>query len=123
MQEELRDQIARTRELAERIDSVTANDVDDGEQPGGNEGIERRIREARDRQRTLTSRYDVLRKRLVMKAGREISDKERAWMAEIRQMGVSVLREGETAEEENIKPTKEPWQRIEEVGLCAYPCG
>ena len=95
LQEEFRDQIRRADDLAGKIDSVTGDDVEEGEDgSGGGEGLVRRLERVKKRQDVLGDRYDRLRKRVgrgMGRGGRELSDRELAWGAEVEKLGETVL--------------------------------
>jgi len=117
LQIELRGQIRRANEVASRVEAVTGDDIDDGLVTGGNEGIEKRIREARDKQKNLVERLEKMRKRVMKGSSRELSDKEKIWMEEIMVLKSNVIG-GEEEEKDTTllkRRMKESWKRYEEV--------
>ncbi|MCJ1246131.1 hypothetical protein MMC30_003336 [Trapelia coarctata] len=96
LQEEFRDQIRRANEGARRIESLNGEDADDydDEKGRGAKRIEKRLQAVRDRREELANRHEALRKRLTRFGGRDLSDKERAWVAEVKKL------EGELLEDE-----------------------
>ncbi|KAI9762232.1 MAG: hypothetical protein M4579_000555 [Chaenotheca gracillima] len=123
LQEEFRGQIQQTNEIADRIENVTGEDADDlGSEQSvdlrGTAAIERRIELARERQAGLLERYDVLRRRVSRHGGRELSDKEKSWIAEVDKMKASVLEsddEGSTNHRRSHKGANLPWKRFQEA--------
>ena len=102
LQEELRDQIRRANEVATRIEGLNGEDADDyGDRPQarGSARIDERLEAAQKRQASLGHRHDVLRKRLVRYGGRELTDKERAWVAEVKKLVVLIPATGEKESE------------------------
>ncbi|PQE34114.1 nuclear pore complex An-Nup82 protein [Rutstroemia sp. NJR-2017a WRK4] len=119
LQIDLANHIRDANDLAGRVDSVIGEDYDEtGDKPREptSEAIERRIREAQEKQKSLAERIENMRKKVSRGAPRELSDKEKAWTEEVKSLSVKVL--GEDPEESTssiVKVSKEPWQRYEEV--------
>jgi nucleoporin NUP82 len=89
----LRDQIARVRDLANRIDEVIGRNSNiDDDSIREKVSIERRIHDAQKRQENIAKRYEKVRKALT-KVGplRELSDKEKAWIDEVSALSNTLL--------------------------------
>ena len=94
LQIEFREQIKRVKETAEKIDQVLGEDADDYESSGekmGKEALSERLEAARERQKILLARYEETRKKSTRLGGRDLSEKEQAWAAEIDQLKQSLL--------------------------------
>lgn len=128
LQVDLREQIARANEVASRVEAVVGDDVEDQNTPGGNEGLELRIKRAEGRQKELTERLDKMRKKITKNMNRPLSDKEAAWVAEVGTLSPAVLKETpessssvsdhalSTRRRRNpAGQSKQPWLRYQEV--------
>ncbi|KAM0130445.1 hypothetical protein ACHAP3_007308 [Botrytis cinerea] len=119
LQIELSKHIKQANEIATRVESVIGEDVDeDDDKPRvtPNENMERRIKEAKDKQKILNERIENIRKKIPKNTQRELSDKEKAWIEEVRNLGGKVLGEDlDGSTESMVKVSKDPWQRYEEV--------
>lgn len=98
LREELEDQVRQMAELSERIqrnDSAAEGD-DHGDR---NSRCENRIAQAKDRQQSLSERYEILRRKVARgtAGGRELSNKEKAWIKEIAVLGATVGVDSEMA--------------------------
>ena len=126
LQDEFRDQIRRTSELAYRIEQVAGEDADnyvekDRNRPSNRTALEQRLEAARAKQSKLVERHKNLQRKLAKTGGRELSDKEQIWVWEIHKLEDSIF---ETAEKRNphngnneLHKRAEPWRRFEEVYL------
>jgi len=83
LREELGDQVRQMAQLSERIQRSDSSAGDDNRDR--NSRCEHRIAKARDRQQSLSERYETLRRKVgrATAGGRELSTKEKAWMSEI----------------------------------------
>ncbi|KAF7950045.1 hypothetical protein EAE96_007348 [Botrytis aclada] len=119
LQIELSKHIKQANEIATRVESVIGEDVDeDGDKPrvAPNENMEQRIKEAKDKQKILNERIENIRKKIPKNTQRELSDKEKAWIKEVRSLGGKVLGEDmDGSTDSMVKVSKDPWQRYEEV--------
>ncbi|KAJ8068011.1 hypothetical protein OCU04_003589 [Sclerotinia nivalis] len=119
LQIELSKHIKQANDIATRVESVIGEDYNEGDDKSRlapNENMEQRIRKAQDKQKILNERIENIRKKIPKNTQRELSDKEKAWMEEVRNLSGKVL--GEDLEESNssmVKVSKDPWQRYEEV--------
>lgn len=89
VREELGDQVRQMAELSERIQRSHPPAAEDNED--GNRRCEKRIARAKDRQQSLTERYEALRRKVarVSAGGRELSNKEKAWIKEIADLATT----------------------------------
>ncbi|KAI9641503.1 hypothetical protein NHQ30_010312 [Ciborinia camelliae] len=119
LQIELSKHIKQANDIATRVESVIGEDYDENDDESRvapNENIEQRIRAAQDKQKLLTERIEIIRKKIPKNTQRELSDKEKAWTEEVRNLSGKVL--GEDLEESTssmVRVSKDPWQRYEEV--------
>jgi nucleoporin NUP82 len=123
LQSEFREQINCVREVADRIDTVTGEDGSgskDAHPTGQDARIRQRIEAAYNRQENLMQRYDVLLKRATSARGRKLSDKEKAWISEIRQLQSSVFDDKTSEEYESCQKTQ-LWRRYAEVSATIEP--
>ncbi len=100
LQVEFGAQIKRVKETADRIDQVLGEDADDYEGSGdkkGKEALSERLETARERQKALLERYEETRKKSAKIGGRDLSEKEQAWVAEIDKLKTSLLEPGNKA--------------------------
>lgn len=116
LQVELKDQIVKVNEVKKRIDTITGEDeAGDDEPVSENMLVKSRIENAQKRQAELTQRMEDMKRKLSKTTTRELSDKEKAWMEEVRAMESSIL--GDEAEDQQASSptTKQPWKRFEEI--------
>jgi nucleoporin NUP82 len=98
MRSELREQVRKVAELAQRIDDVTGNDDADyadnnaaeEERLVGREKIESRIDGVQNRAMVLNEKYDSIRKKMLKLGGEELSAKEKLFGVEVAKMERSV---------------------------------
>ena len=101
LQSEFRGQINCVREVSERIDAVTGEGDDESHEtyPTGQDArVRQRIEAAYSRQEDLRQRYDALLRKVTSTCGQKLSDKERAWISEIRHLQSSLLEEEASGE-------------------------
>lgn len=114
LQFELQEQIFKANEVKQRIDTISGNESGDDEPVSEDMLIKGRLRAAKQRQQELTKRMDNLRKRLGRATSRELSDKEKTWMEEVRALGHAIFpAEGERAS--TPSKAKQTWERFEEI--------
>lgn len=119
LQIELSKHIKQANEIASRVESVICEDYDEDDEKSRltpNENIEQRIKVAQDKQKMLAERIEIIKKKIPKNTQRELSDKEKAWAEEVRNLSGKVL--GEDLEESTssmVKVSKDPWQRYEEI--------
>ena len=137
MIDEFRDQIHRARDVALRVDQMNDEDADSYHHSstmtvarGSGVKIEERLTAARDKQRSLLTRHEALRKKVARFASKAISDRERAWAAELDKASQSLLEpeghehdgveEEEEEKKEENQPQRQPWRRFAEVLFSIY---
>ncbi|KAF7536104.1 hypothetical protein G7054_g4833 [Neopestalotiopsis clavispora] len=107
LQVELRKQIAKANEVKSRVDTITGEDQ--GSEPeSSNTAVERRIQAAKQRGEALSQRLENMRRTVSRATTRELSDKERAWINEVRGMDASISGSG--------GPPAEGASRFKQVG-------
>jgi nucleoporin NUP82 len=101
LREELGDQVRQMAELSERLQQNDSPAEDDDLDRKGR--CEQRIMKAMDRQRSLAQRYETYRSKVgrATAGGKELSKKEKAWMAEITKLDANV---GDDSEMEDDVP-------------------
>ncbi|KAJ9155120.1 Nucleoporin NUP82 [Pleurostoma richardsiae] len=114
LQVDLKEQIEKANLMKMKIEKITGDDVEEGEPVSDDVRLKRSLEERKRKQEELSQRFERLRKQLSRATTRELSDKERGYMDEIRVMAASVLgpETDETAPSSKGKPA---WKRIEEV--------
>ena len=122
LQEELRDQIKRARDLAERTDKIAGDDADpyvesikSKEKPS----LEARLAKIKERQEELTARYETVRKKFIKVEGKPLSDKEQLWISEVGKVN-GMIEPAPDEEKDEQKSAPELLQRRDEVCFC-YP--
>jgi nucleoporin NUP82 len=113
LQAELRQQVRKANEVKGKIDTI--NGVHRENKEPDNAMYERRINEARERQERLTQRMEDLRKMVSKGTSRELSNKERAFVEEVKSMEVNVCGPASGAEVGSRNQGKQIWKRLEEV--------
>ncbi|KAF2087101.1 hypothetical protein K490DRAFT_73916 [Saccharata proteae CBS 121410] len=99
LQNELRDQIRKAGDVAGIVDEVTGGDEGGYDAVGaeaqgkvGKERIEERLEGVRAKQRKLIERTEKVRAKLGSESGRRVvSEKERAWFAEVEKLKATIL--------------------------------
>ncbi|QDS69228.1 hypothetical protein FKW77_001146 [Venturia effusa] len=91
LRENLHEQIGRVREIKDKVDRLTGAYDDEAELDayGGRCGAERleyRTDRATERQKKIVERCEALKRKLGKAAARELSDKEKSWMAEVESL-------------------------------------
>jgi nucleoporin NUP82 len=117
LQEEFRDQIYRTSEIATNIDSVTGNDQAGSENGStyGSANIDDRMEKAIARQDRINARYEALRRKMVSIGSSELSEKESNWIEELQTMDSAIDPSSETLTD-NVDGSERPaWQRLDRL--------
>ena len=104
MRDELQDQLLKAAETKTKIDKIVGGDGEGSD----NARIEARVTRAQDRQRDLTRRLENLRKSVGRAGKRELSQREVAWIDEVRGLEGSVL--GASDADENKAAVMAPGQ-------------
>lgn len=122
LQDELRDQIRKANDVAQQIDGVTGDDEDYAQESSedraaGSAKVDSRIEKVKAKQKELIERTERLRNKLNKAGTRELSDKERAWFAEVDKMKQSLINAGGAerggTDEDDVEPT--PLKRLQQV--------
>lgn len=93
LRSELKEQIVKANELKGRIERISGND---GESPSDEARLTQALAQRRQKQEELMQRLDNLKRKAHQTAPRELSDKERAWVEEVKRYQSSL---GDTNEE------------------------
>jgi nucleoporin NUP82 len=120
LQTNLREQITRANEVANRVEQVTGNDVDDDQSvEDRNQLIEQRIKDAEEKQQELVERLERLKKKAGKGGGRPLSDREKVWIDEAKQVSSSISPDAEDddsgAKFDRGRRGLEAWRRFEDV--------
>ena len=121
LQDEFRDQIRRANDVAISIERVTSAGPDEDESV--DEVLIERLERARVNQEGLRKRHDLLRKKIMRNEARDLSEKEKVWVNEIREVAQSTskleLENGEQDRDQGLEQDKnqhaELWTRYTEV--------
>ena len=120
LQDELRDQINRANEVAQRTDQVTGRDrghyLDSGKRKG-HPSVEERFEKVRSKHQELTARYEALRKKFSKHGGNELSEKEKQWIADVQKTEEFIKSPAREDDEndENDEAASEAWRRFREA--------
>ncbi|PHH62936.1 hypothetical protein CDD81_6569 [Ophiocordyceps australis] len=114
LQEELRQQIRKANEVGAKIEQINGSSRQDGETD--DENHVRRINEAKERQQKLLERIDGMRKLAGRAQGRDLSIKERNFMAEVKALEGAIDGPAQRGEDEAKQhPKRDLWKRLEDV--------
>ncbi|KAL6851100.1 hypothetical protein ACO1O0_008228 [Amphichorda felina] len=108
LQSELREQIDKANQVKIKVDAINGAHRD-----GESDRVkyDRRVEEARERQESLTSRVERLRKIVGKATTRDLSAKERVWFEEVRSVENNVSGSDDAPEKRN--QSKQLWRRLE----------
>lgn len=112
LQIDLQSQIKKANDVASRVEQVTGDDKEEGPVINMNEAVEKRIRDATERQAKLTERIEKIRRTVTKNSKRELSDKEKTWIEETKSLGIRL---GEVKGEATDTNAKQPYERYEEA--------
>lgn len=87
LRSELKEQIVKANELKGRIERISGSD---GESPSDEARLTQALAQRRQKQDELMQRLDNLKRRAHQTAPRELSDKERAWVDEVKRYNASL---------------------------------
>ena len=124
LQDELRDQIGRVKEAANRIDQAIGKAADqhvENDQLDGKAAVERRLMDARARQGKLLARFNEMKTRFAERHCKELSEKEQGWVSDTQWLRKSLMPPSEEEAQTDEDRVLEPWQRLEEVRLEQSP--
>ncbi|KAK7569405.1 hypothetical protein IWX49DRAFT_497092 [Phyllosticta citricarpa] len=106
LQDELRDQLRKANDVANQIEDITGEeDANQGELTGSKK-IDARIEQVKAKQKELVERTERIRQKLSKAGTRELSDKERAWFAEVDRMKAGLLDSSPPDEGEEPTPSR-----------------
>ncbi|KAK8234414.1 hypothetical protein HDK77DRAFT_450267 [Phyllosticta capitalensis] len=107
LQDELRDQIRKANDVANRIEDITGEDeATEGGELTGSKRIDARFDKVKATQKELVERTERIRQKLSKMGTRELSDKERAWFAEVDKMKAALLDSSPPEEGEEPRPSR-----------------
>lgn len=124
LQAELKGQIRRANELAQRVESVIGDDADDQDEiMCGETGLTRRLDLANVKQMEIKERVERLKKRVGRGRPTEISDREKVWMDEVESLEKAIFGKDEDVQDRRVfgnrrKTQSErnpPYKRYEEA--------
>ncbi|KAI1105926.1 hypothetical protein F4804DRAFT_330848 [Jackrogersella minutella] len=114
LQSELKQQIIKANEVKGRVEAITGEDQDEeGEPESSNAAIERRLQAAKKRGEALGKRLEKMRKMVSKATSRELSDKEKTWVHEVKVLNANLL--GSATPVEGPTRLKQTKRRYEEV--------
>lgn len=102
LQGEMQDQLKQLADVAERVKGVTSEIGEDGHRKEGvrnGEALDKRLQAAQDKQSELNRRYEALRTKVLNSGGRPLSERETAWITEVKTLSAS-LQQGQDQEED-----------------------
>jgi len=117
LQDEIRDQISRVKETANRIDQAIDDDddqkkeIDESDVKGH---VESRLENVRARQEKLLARFNRTKSQFAQCQGKDLSENEQCWISDTQKLQKSLIPADEEAQP-NDEQVLEPWQRLEEV--------
>ena len=123
LRDELSDQVNRTREVAYRAEKVAGEDADlylETIKSKSPPSLGDRLQKVQRRQEELADRYENLRKKFNNTGGRQMSEKERLWVAEVAKAHNSIASPPTENGEEDKELTSELWHRCREVCLRSH---
>ncbi|CAO2652111.1 Nn.00g003940.m01.CDS01 [Neocucurbitaria sp. VM-36] len=118
LQEEFRDQVYRSSQIASNIDNVTGNDEASGSDDAsvyGSAKIEDRLEKVKSRQDEINARYETLRRKMASIGSSELSDKEAAWVDELSTMDSAVDASNRTLTDDVDGSERPVWQRLDKL--------
>ena len=123
LQEELRDQISRVKDIVNRVDQAVAEQiVPEGEFDEPRPVVDARLAQVLTRQDELQARFNQLKARFAEGRGQELSDKECDWIADTQRLRKLLIPpdEEEGGTQNGGEHVAEPWERLEEVSILVY---
>jgi nucleoporin NUP82 len=114
LQGEMQDQLKQLSDVAERVKGITSEIGEDGCHKEGvrtGEALDKRLQAAKDKQGELNRRYEALRMKVLNSGGRPLSEREKAWVNEVKTLSESLRPSGDQEDDQQLIP------RIETVSL------
>ncbi|EMD93013.1 hypothetical protein COCC4DRAFT_50734 [Bipolaris maydis ATCC 48331] len=117
LQEEFRDQIYRTSEIAANIEDVTYNGQASSVDGSNYESlkIDDRMERVKARQEQINARYEALRRKMVNIGSSQLSEKESSWIEELQTMESAVDPSSKTLTDDVDGSERPAWQRLERI--------
>ncbi|ROW17539.1 hypothetical protein VPNG_00719 [Cytospora leucostoma] len=117
LRSELKEEIVKANDLKSRIDRITGGEDEDS--PSDDTRLTRALAERRRKQEELVQRFENLRKKIHQRSSRELSDKEKAWVDEVRgyDQSLSDPNEGDkgTVAIAGASKAQQPLRRFQEI--------
>ncbi|KAI0597672.1 nuclear pore complex protein An-Nup82 [Biscogniauxia sp. FL1348] len=114
LQNELRQQVNKANEVKARVEAVTGDDqIEDGQPECSNAAIERRLQSAKERGEVLSQRLENIRRKVSKATSRELSDKEKSWVNEVRALDAGIF--GSETPVDGTARLKQIMRRYDEV--------
>ena len=123
LQEELRDQIGRVKDIVNRVDqAIIEQTVPEGEFDEPKPVVDARLAQVLTRQDELQARFSQMKARFAEGRGQELSDKECNWVADTQRLRRMLIPpdDEEDGAQNGGEQVAEPWQRLEEVSIRVY---
>ncbi|KAF9249590.1 hypothetical protein DTO027I6_4322 [Penicillium roqueforti] len=117
LQGEMQDQLKQLADVAERVKGVTSEIGEDGHRKDGvrnGEALDKRLQAAQNKQSELNRRYEALRTKVLNSGGRPLSEREKAWIIEVKTLSAS-LQQGE--EQEGDQPLISRLETVKRLAL------
>ncbi|KAJ5329702.1 hypothetical protein N7452_010092 [Penicillium brevicompactum] len=115
LQGEMQDQLRQLSDVAERVKGVTSEIGEDGRRMEGvrtGDALDKRLQAAHDKQSELNRRYEALRTKVLNSGGRPLSEKENAWVREVKELSASLQPNNNHEEEQELIPRIEIVKRL-----------
>ncbi|KAJ6168662.1 hypothetical protein N7497_001505 [Penicillium chrysogenum] len=115
LQGEMQDQLKQLADVAERVKGVTSEIGEDGHRKEGvrnGEALDKRLQAAQDKQSELNRRYEALRTKVLNSGGRPLSEREKAWITEVKTLSASLQQVEEQKEEQPLVSRLETVKRL-----------
>ncbi|KAJ5473509.1 hypothetical protein N7475_003075 [Penicillium sp. IBT 31633x] len=115
LQGEMQDQLKQLADVAERVKGVTSEIGEDGNRKEGvrdGEALDKRLQAAQDKQDELNRRYEALRTKVLNSGGRPLSEREKAWVTEVKTLSASLQQSEEKEEDQPLISRLETVKRL-----------
>lgn len=116
LRSELKERIVKANDLKSRIDRIAGRDEDS---LSDDTHLTRALAERRRKQEELVQRFENIRKKIHQRSSRELSDKEKAWVDEVRDYDQSLSdpNEGDkgTVAIAGASKAQQPLRRLQEI--------
>ncbi|CAG8104303.1 unnamed protein product [Penicillium nalgiovense] len=115
LQGEMQDQLKQLADVAERVKGVTSEIGEDGHRKEGfrnGEALDKRLQAAQDKQSELNRRYEALRTKVLNSGGRPLSEREKAWITEVKTLSASLQQVEDQEEDQPLISRLETVKRL-----------